>query len=344
MIELRRELVRALDTPAGLAAALQSAIELEHATIPAYLYALYSIVPGRNVESVALIRSVVLEEMSHMLLACNILNAIGGAPALDDPSFVPAYPGPLPGAVEAGLTVTLAPFSLDHVEQVFMAIEQPEDPLHFPVAHAAAPPVTIGSFYEAIRARLLAAGDAIFTGDPARQVALDFGSVQVTAVTSAAEAAAAIELIVEQGEGTTVSPLDEQGELAHYFRFAEIVNGRRLVPVPNPPPDTPPEGRYGYSGAPIPFDPAGVRPAPTSPKAGDHGPGTAMRRACDTFNFTYTSLLRALHATVNGAPETLDAAIGLMESCKLQAIELMALPAVDGRTAGPSFEYQPTNP
>ena len=42
-------LVRKLDgTVAGLKAALQSAIELEHSTIPPYLYALYSIQQGRN--------------------------------------------------------------------------------------------------------------------------------------------------------------------------------------------------------------------------------------------------------------------------------------------------------
>ena len=33
----------------GLRAALQAAIELEHATIPPYLYALYSIRPTKNV-------------------------------------------------------------------------------------------------------------------------------------------------------------------------------------------------------------------------------------------------------------------------------------------------------
>lgn len=59
--------------------ALQLAIELEHATIPAYLTAFLTLEPGRNREVSDLILSVFLEEMLHMALACNILNAVGGA-------------------------------------------------------------------------------------------------------------------------------------------------------------------------------------------------------------------------------------------------------------------------
>jgi hypothetical protein len=46
--------------------ALQHAIQLEHACIPTYLYALYSIKPDQNREIVALLRSVMLEEMLHI--------------------------------------------------------------------------------------------------------------------------------------------------------------------------------------------------------------------------------------------------------------------------------------
>lgn len=344
MITLQPELFEALDTPAGLQDALQNAIRLEHATIPPYLYALYSIVPGRNVESAELVRSVVLEEMGHMVRACNVLNAIGGAPVIDEPGFLPSYPGPLPGAVEEGLTVTLAPFSPRQVEDVFMVIEEPEDPLEFPTALAPTARQTIGQFYGLIRAQIIAAGEAIFTGRPDRQVEHDLGSDESIAVTNVAKACAAIDLIVEQGEGTPTTPLDEEDELAHYYRFAEIVNGRRLVRVPNPPPDAPPDELYSYSGEAIGFDPAGVQPVPTSPQASSWAAGTPARRACDTFNYTYTSLLRALHDTVNGTPSLLGAAVGLMESCKLQAIELMAMQLDDGSHAAPTFEYQPTNP
>ena len=44
-----------------------------------------------------------------MAIDCNILNAIGGTPKIDDPCFVPRYPGHLPGGV-GSLIVGLAPF------------------------------------------------------------------------------------------------------------------------------------------------------------------------------------------------------------------------------------------
>ena len=63
--------------------ALQHALMLEHATIPAYLCALYSIEDGTNVEAAEIIRSVVMEEMLHMVLVANVLNAVGGEPSVD---------------------------------------------------------------------------------------------------------------------------------------------------------------------------------------------------------------------------------------------------------------------
>ena len=44
---------------------LQWAVELEHATLPPYLTALYSIKDGHNREAVEVIHSVFLEEMLH---------------------------------------------------------------------------------------------------------------------------------------------------------------------------------------------------------------------------------------------------------------------------------------
>jgi rubrerythrin len=343
MITLKPELAQDLDDVHGLRGALQSAIELEHSTIPPYLYALYSIAPGRNAEIAALLRSVVIEEMTHMGLACNILNAIGGDPVIDSPSFVPTYPGPLPGMVESQLTVPLSALTLDLVETVFMVIEEPEDPLEFPTLELAAG-LTIGQFYEQIADRLRAAGEAIFTGDPGRQVVHDLGIEELVAITDLQGALAAIETIVEQGEGTTQKPTDEEGELAHYYRFAEIFHGHRLVPVPGVPPEAPPEEHYAYDGPPIPFDAAGVRSLVLNPRTASYAEGTQARYANDTFNYTYTSLLKSLHQTFNGRPETLTSAIGLMESCKQQALAMGTLRVSATTLAGPSFQYQPTNP
>jgi hypothetical protein len=336
MITLRASLGENLDSVKGVRTALQQAIELEHATIPTYLYALYSLIPGHNEVIAELVRSVVLEEMSHMALAANVLNAIDGKPVIDHEDFVPTYPGPLPGSVESGLVVPLKPFSLELVEKVFMVIEEPEDPPEFPTVAAveAAEPLTIGTFYRAISDRL---AEGMFTGHPSRQVTIDFGAVEVRAITSLEEARAAIEDIVEQGEGTATSPLDDERELAHYFRFTEITKGRALVPDP--------QHGFSYTGDPIPFEPAGVAPLMANPKLAAYPVGSQAYRRCATFNYTYTNLLRTLHAAFNGKPDRIDASIGLMESLKVQALDMANGPLLpDGTAPGPSFEYQPVNP
>ena len=142
---------------------------------------------------------------------------------------------------------------------------------------AAQEPLTIGQFYAAIADQLKAAGEDIFTGDPARQVTHDLGIEELVAITDLESALAAIEIIVEQGEGTTQTPTDDEGELAHYYRFAEIYNGRLLVPNPAAPPDAPPDERYHYAGAEIPLDAGGVRPLVVNPGPDSYAAGSAAR-------------------------------------------------------------------
>ena len=71
---------------------LQTAIELEHSTIPPYLAAYFTIHQDTNAFAWEVIRSVFMEEMLHMTLACNIMNAVGGKPFIDHPKFIPSYP------------------------------------------------------------------------------------------------------------------------------------------------------------------------------------------------------------------------------------------------------------
>ncbi|WP_281886346.1 ferritin-like protein [Paenibacillus sp. YYML68] len=345
MILLKSETVKNIHTVEGLRQAVQQAIELEHATIPTYLYALYSLKAGSNQEIRRLILSVVVEEMLHMSLACNILNAIGGTPVIDDPSFIPKYPGPLPGSVESGLIVPLAPFSIELVKDVFMVIEEPEQPLDFPVLMSEADgKITIGQFYQAIADQIKALGDGIFTGDESKQVVSSYWPDELIKITDVQSALHAIDIIVEQGEGTSTSPLDLEGDFAHYYRYAEIFHGKKLILNPDAKPGTPHDQKYIYGGDPIPFDPAGVLPLIENPSAASYAPNSKAQYANDTFNYTYTSLLRSLHATFNGQPDRLKTAIGLMESLKLQALDLMDIDLGNGKHAGPSFEYQPFNP
>lgn len=343
MIRLQRSMLDDVTgpavTPQSVCVALQSAIELEHATIPVYLYALYSLDAAKNAEIAEIIESVVVEEMLHMTLAANVLNALGGSPSIDQPGFVPSYPGPLPGGVESDLVVHLAPFSMTQLE-TFLAIEQPEDPLDIRAFAVTGDQVTIGEFYTAIADAITRLGDGAFVDPPRNQVGPDLMPESVVVV-DVATARQAIETIIEQGEGTSTSPEEVVGGgYAHYYRFMQIEKGATLIPAPG---RTPP---WAYAGPPLPFDQTGVYPLPTDPALSPYPAGSAQAFANDNFNYTYTSLLFALHALFNGDPThgQLDRAIGLMMSLKGQAKAMAAGIPNPATVTGPSFQYQPVNP
>jgi hypothetical protein len=344
MIELDPRLLDDLRRPGGVHRALQQAIELEHGTLPAYLYAYYSLGTA-NPQVASIVFTVIFEEMLHFALACNILNAIGGAPDIDRPDFIPTYPGRLPGGVEQGLTVHLRRMSDRQILDTFMVIEEPEHALQFPeLAATAKPPLTIGRYYTEILKELERAGPSIFEhGKPGYQVTGVFPSSELFRVTGLESARRAITLIKEQGEGTAASPLDLQGAFAHYYRFAEIHIGHELQAVPDPPPRTPPDQRYRYDGAPIAFDKSAVLPVLDDPSQSKYPPSSQAYYLNINFNYAYTSMLKALHITFNGQPNRLDSAIALMHSLRELAMEMMTVRLSDGTHAGPSFEYQPVN-
>ena len=349
MIWLRAEVAATLDAGVhGVRDALQVAIKLEHSTIPPYLYALYSLKPGSNSKIAKIISSILTEEMLHMALVCNVLNAIDGSPDIGEPHFIPNYPGPLPGGVEKNLVVNLAPFSLPVVTGTFMVIEEPEKKLDFPILPhpctldlAAFPidkrPITIGDFYRKIMKKIRALGSSIFTGDPSRQLKTVFGKVPLFAVTDENSAEQAIMLVVRQGEGTKTSPLDDEGNPAHFYRFAEIYKRFTLIPNPNPRPGSPP---YVFGGDPVPFDPKGVWPVILNPHTSTYIPGSAADQGNRDFNRMYTRMLRNLHAAFNGEPDRIAIAVADMGKLRRQGQYLMSLKVQHGH-AGPSFEYDP---
>ncbi len=348
MIQLQKSLVADLvqdqPTPDAIVTALQHAVELEHATIPTYLYALYSLVPGKNDAIAEIIDSVVIEEMLHMTLACNVLNAIGGSPVIDSPGFIPTFPGPLPGGVEDQLTVHLRPFSMTQLE-TFLEIEEPEDPHHYQAMAATDQPLTIGAFYGEISAAIGRVGESLFVPGPRNQVGPDLMEESVV-VTDVATAQQAITVIVDQGEGTAQGPQEVVGsDYAHYYRFQEIQKGHRLVRNPD---GHTPDDDYTFTGAPVPFDATGVFPIPDDPALAAYTGQQAFEN--DTFNYTYTSLLKALHLMVNGqnTQQQFNRAIGLMMSLKGQAKGMVAgLPNPNPgpvNFVGPSFQYQAVEP
>ncbi|UIP30185.1 ferritin-like protein [Photobacterium sp. TLY01] len=347
MLKLKRQIIdkiRDISEVSELREYLQSAIELEHATVPVYLTGLFSLKQAQNVEAGNIVRSVVIEEMLHMSIACNVLNAIGGAPQINKPDFVPTFPGPLPMGVgeDRGLIATLAPLTKEQVKTVFMAIEEPENPIDIPVTRmlqADANYATIGEFYQAIIDKIVQLGNSIFTGDPSRQLADTkwFPADELWAVTDVETACSALKLIVEQGEGSSKSPTDEEGELAHYYRFAEIYYGKRLVKDASSPVG------WSFSGEPVPLNPEDVYNLRHNAKAQDYPEGSVARRYAEQTNYTYSSLLNSLHHTFNGEPQQLDHAMGLMYELRLSVQKMVTIDLGNGEFAAPPFQYVTTN-
>jgi hypothetical protein len=104
---------------------LYTGLQLEHATIPPYLTALYSLHREKNADAWHVIRVVAVEEMLHLTLVANVMNAVRGTPDLLRSGFVPDYPTHLPCGVD-DFEVHLAPFSRDAVS-TFLKIERPPD-------------------------------------------------------------------------------------------------------------------------------------------------------------------------------------------------------------------------
>ncbi|MBC7909302.1 MAG: hypothetical protein H7Y30_02310 [Pyrinomonadaceae bacterium] len=372
-----------LDSKEDLMVALQQAIELEHSTIPPYLTALYSIKPGANEEVAELIRSVVIEEMLHMALVCNIVVSLGGSPQIGKPGFVPNYPGPLPGGLLGGLTVRLRRCSIEQIRDVFMFIEKPEvtmdpaeraarragskksqesvierihnevkealtgsddarrkqlaEPLDmrgYPGGPRTANPYTIGWFYDQIKESLtnLSGASQISFGHADQQVSDWTGTGKLYVINSLEDAIRAIDEIKSQGEGASPrDPDDGDSELAHYYKFSEIVHGRRIIVG---------KDGYSYTGGHIPFDPNGVYAMTDDPEAALFPDGSRALILSKQFAETYQALLNGLHRTFNGEPDYLGQAVGIMFSLSVIARNLMQTPSGlgDGTTAGPSFQ------
>ena len=172
-------------------------------------------------------------------------------------------------------------------------------------------------------------------GNPKRQVTSSFYPKDLLfPILKRQDALNAIDIIVEQGEGTSTSPVDPEGELAHYYKFEELYIGKRLVVDKR-------KKSYSFSGPDIPYDPDNVQPIFPNTKAYMFAPGSEERRRVDEFNASYHSLLDGLHQTFNGKPSTLDQSIGLMFDIKLYGEKLcgMPFPGKTHTTIGPTFEY-----
>jgi hypothetical protein len=226
---------------------LSKAAELEHNLLCSYLYAAFSLRKGpdeglseREAGAVQrwrhTIMNIVVQEMSHLAIVNNLLVAVGDAPHFDRPNL-PVAPGYHPARIIARLT----PFdeaTLDH----FIFLERPDgstlqDGQGFTpeVDHKregqviGLPPhrlttETVGEFYSSIRNSLLALstrlGDATLLGGRigAGQLGPELIDLPgLTRITDLASALSAIDMVVEEGEGSTSESHD-----SHFARFSAI--------------------------------------------------------------------------------------------------------------------------
>lgn len=306
---------------------LKTAIRIEWSTIPPYLCALWSLGDTHNRAAADCLREVVTEEMLHLTLAANVLNALGGEPELTDP---PRYPAPLPHSDDA-FEVSLLPFCPEALE-TFRLIEHP--------ALTGAPPqadryTTIAQFYEAVGEAVgrIGADPAVWTGHAGRQVRPNreyYGAGGDAIVVDGVESAlAALAEIIEEGEGFQGGVFDGD-ELAHYYRFDELARGRRYVRG-----DTP---ESGPTGEPLLVDYGAVARMRPNPSPHDYPPGSELRAMTEECDATYARLLARLQAAFTGSPHELAGAVRDMWALEYQALALMNVPAgEDGLRAGPAF-------
>lgn len=339
---------------------LREASELEHAILCEYLFAAFSMKrrtdEGITVEQKAAIdrwRRVVLDvakqEMLHFALVQNLLTAIGAAPYLSRPDL-PTPAGHFP----PGMRITLIPFG-ERALRHFLYLERPEGmALADPEAAAAVTRAqaimdetdivprsqafaTVGHLYRAIDigfAWLVAklGPEKLFIGPPAAQATPEaFGWKELVPVIDLASAHAAIDTIVEQGEGVS-----DEWRTAHFGRFLDVFDDYMAERAADP---TFEPARPVQAGR--------VRPATDNddPIISDH----TTARVADLFNVANEIILLTLARYFAHTDETaeqratlVDVAVDLMFEAIEPLGELLTEmpfgPSLPGRTAGPTFE------
>lgn len=342
---------------------LGKAAELEHLVMCQYLYAAFSLkeseqegVPADLLPSVAGWRRELLhlaeQEMLHLALVQNLLAAVGAAPKLARPN----WPLP-PHAFPAGVQMALLPFSETALRH-FAFLERPEgmemaDADGFAaLAKAAQLPHqetdeigphmqdfdTVGHLYRSIEVGLIQLAErmgeaGLFIGPiraQATSVHLEFEDL--TSVTDLASARAAIEIVVEQGEGARGDWRE-----AHFGRLIRMLDEYLAICAANPS-----------------FEPA--RPVILAhvrqPVSGaqviliDHGFTARCADLLNAVNELVLQLLSRYFANTDETPAQLatlaEVAVALMKTVVKPLGGLITRlpvgPDQPGRTAGPAFE------
>ena len=299
---------------------LQTAIELEHSTLPPYLCAFWSIHGNsENAEHAKkFFLSIIQEEMLHMAMACNILNALGGEPVLNNPSLLPVYPCALPGHSKTNHAFLVhlnkcCPQSIIN----FIQIELPEEMLG--EKHHSDGWCTIGEFYDEIEALLK--HDSIDDNDFSYGKQLDGsfnpGKGKLYTVKNRQDALDALEEIIDQGEGHSGKLYTRDHELTHYWKFLAIHDLMEND-----------IWKYKEEVYDICIDPDENYFTPEA------------RQLNNSFNSIYSELLDAMQAAFTSTTPSLDEAIRIMFLLKKPAVQLMEIPLAGKEgNSGPTFNY-----
>jgi len=314
---------------------------------------MYTIRPGTIQVAYFTIRSVLLEEMLHMTLAANLLQAVGGQPRVGMSEFVPEYPAKLPFSGPEVPEIGLRHFSPVAL-RTFLTIERPRTLAPKPKPGSGW--TSIGQFYDCIRQGLRnlvdeLGEDEVFTGDPDLQVGPeDFynSGGEVFAIEDEKSALLAIKVIGDQGEGVgdTIWDSDdlifgEQRQLAHYFRFNEIYASRNYGPH-----DTP-KGQPSGPLIDVAWDDAyHIHGDSKVADYREYADTSAVYEQAVEFNTRYAVLLSYLDSAFNGSPRHMALAIPTMLELRDRAAQLYRNPhpnpalAARGYFASATFEIE----
>ena len=341
------------------------AAELEHGLMCEYLFAALSLKDrvdeGVSEDQLAAMqrwRSTILgvaaQEMLHLALTANMLTALGASPHLSRPNLPqPARHYP------ASVRLALLPFG-EQALRHFMYLERPEgmdldDAEGLAAADEAVPVMseeeivprlqdfaTVGHLYRSIEAGFghlveKLGPDRVFIGPPQSQVTqASFAWPQLVPITDLGSVTAAIEAIVEQGEGSR-----GDWRQAHFGRFKGVLDEFLALRQADP----------AFEQA-RPVAAATVRPGERDAGLLISDPVTA--KVADLANVAYEVLLQVLYRLLSRIDESdaetatlADVAVGLMvdgiEPLGKVLTTLPVGPGSPGVTAGAPFElfYQP---
>ncbi len=219
---------------------LQSALDLELWTIPLYLNSLYSIKDLSEIKredfppSAKLIFSVVVQEMLHVELVCNLSNALGYSPKFKMPQYDPKIgipfiqpdPEMLPENIR-DYQVRFNPLGAEALK-LFCAIELPH-PKRIADWENEDRYSSIADLYEALRIGIAALWDSCYVGhennkrqkDNFKEYHRQKGHGFSIGIDSLDEALNAIEAIVEQGEGADSKHVPAEFRPPQYHRSSQ---------------------------------------------------------------------------------------------------------------------------